>query len=197
MTGWETSGTVAIDVRRERFLAHLDDVTDGVEPRILQAESADPSLPGVKAIIYTDLPEAGMQTTFTYGLSCVGHEDWSSGRPELCLSVESDDPAWGLAAATVGERLRGRCPFTYGDVITFGERISEESAMTGFLVFAPAVLDAQDATGIDLGDAFPVTIQGLYPIYESELDFIDERGLETFWKSFDFDFYDVRRPAVV
>jgi len=197
MTESARSQALTGDTRVERFVAHLDDVTDGVEPRFFPVPSADSSLPGVTAIVYTDLPEAGLQTTFTYGLSCVGHEDWSKGRPELCLSVESTDLAWGIAAAAVGERLRGRCPFTYGDVINFGERISEESEMTGFLVFAPAVIDREDAIGIDVGDTLPVNIQGLYPIHESELDFIDEKGLEAFWQGFDFDPYDVRRPPVV
>lgn len=43
------------------------------------------------------------------------------GRPELSVSVRSDDPAWVLAIAYLAEQLRHECPFSYGDTINFGE----------------------------------------------------------------------------
>jgi hypothetical protein len=91
--------------------------------------------------------------------------------------------------------MRGDCPFSYGDTLGFGDRMSEESSMTAFVVFAPAVLDRSDFLNIDVGDDLPVSIAGLYPIYQTEREFIQARGLEAFWH-LDWDPYDVcREPA--
>ena len=63
-------------------------------------------------------------------------------------------------------------------------------------MFAPAVLGSGDYLGIDVGDALPVNIQGVYPIHRSELTYMREHGLEAFWNT-DWDPYDVRRPPAV
>jgi hypothetical protein len=68
--------------------------------------------------------------------------------------------------------------------------------MTSFAIFAPAVLDRSDYTGIDVGEALSVNICGLYPIHEAERRYIHSLGLEAFWK-LDWDPYDVRRRSVV
>lgn len=180
--------------RLQRYLAHLDSLSGGAEPRFWPVASTDPDLPEVVAIGYRDLPEQGMSTGLTYGLSLAEHPLWRHGRPELCICVQSDDPAWLLAAAYLAEQLRGSCPFEYGDTLDFGEPIARGSAMDGFVVFAPAVLDRVSAT-VDLGDDHPVHVQGLYPVHRSERELIRERGLEAFW-ALDRDLYDVTRgPA--
>lgn len=96
--------------------------------------------------------------------------------------------------------LRGQCPFSYGDTIGFGEQITPKSRMTAFVVFAPAVLDAE-ACRIDV--SVPgheghdiVHLAGVYPIHDSERQFIGERGLKMFW-DLEWDPYDVTRRPVV
>ncbi|MFJ6456202.1 hypothetical protein [Paenarthrobacter sp. NPDC091669] len=77
--------------RLEQFLSHLDDLSGGIEPRFFPIEKGHPGLPGVTAIVYDNLPECGMITGFTYGISLANHPLWRFGRPELCISVKSND----------------------------------------------------------------------------------------------------------
>jgi suppressor of fused protein SUFU len=178
----------------ERYLAHLDEISGGLEPEFQPIETTS-DLPRVTTIIYRDVPEPGHITGMTYGLSLADHEDWRLGKPELCVSVASTDISWPLAAAYLAESLRGECPFSYGNVIDFGE-ISPESAMTAFVVFAPAVLDPEYYQDIDVGGPTKINIAGVYPIHASEGEFIQEHGLEEFWH-LDWDPYDVTRPPAV
>jgi hypothetical protein len=164
--------------RVERFLAHLDGLTPGMEPRFLPVNPTSPRLNGVVAITYSDLPESGFLTTVTYGLSLADHPSWRLGKPELCISVRSQDDRWARAAAYLAEQLRGRCPFTFAETIDFGEPVSPESPMSSFVVFAPAVLDRARYLRIDVGDPLPININGLYPIHDDERLWIREYGLE-------------------
>jgi len=147
-------------------------------------------------MVYRDIPEAGHITGVTYGLSEVAHPDWHFSRPELIISVQSTDLAWPLAVAEMANQLRGKCPFVYGDVIDFGGKISEESAMSAFLVFVPSILERGAHRGIDVGAEQPVHISGMHPLYESEPAVVTEIGLDRFWKHPNFDLYDVHRAAV-
>ncbi|MEU8663099.1 suppressor of fused domain protein, partial [Actinoplanes philippinensis] len=122
------------------------------------------------------------------------------GRPELCISVRSDDDSWASVAGFLAERLRGSCPFSSGNTIRFGRPVAPESSLTSFVVFAPSVLDRADLR-IDVspdGHAGHDTIHltGLYPIHEDELRYITEHGLEAFWH-LDWDMYDTSRQSVV
>ena len=181
--------------RTELFLSHLDRLTGGADAHFSAIESTVPALPGITAIAYDDLPEPGHLVGFTYGLSLAEHDAWLYGKPELCICVRSEDRRWVLAVAYLAEVLRGRSPFSYGDVLELGEPVSPESAMDGFVVFAPAVVEEADAS-IDVGEDLPVHLVGMYPTYESERDYIDEHGLEAFW-ALGPDPYDVRRPPAV
>lgn len=188
--------------RAGRFAAHLQYVTGEATPEVYVAESTKPGLPQVTALCYRDLPEDGMVTAVTYGVSLATHPDWRNGGAELCLCVRSTDAGWPRALGAIGEQLRGVCPFAYGNTIDFGEPIAADTAMTAFFVFASSVVDREDAIGIDVGepDGGPpgdlITIQGVYPIHDSERRFIDERGLEAFWHA-EWDTYDVTRPPAV
>jgi hypothetical protein len=184
------------DSRAERYLAHLDRVSGGLEPRFTRVASTRPGLHGVTVMSYEGVPQPGMLTAITYGVSLAEHPEWTHGKPELLLSVSSLDPAWGYVLGHVAETLRGACPFSYGDTINFGEPVTPGSGLNAFVVFAPAVLGREDYTEIDVGDELPLSIQGVYPIHQSERAFIHEHGLEAFWNQ-DWDPYDVtRRPAV-
>ncbi|WP_284978679.1 suppressor of fused domain protein [Arthrobacter sp. fls2-241-R2A-200] len=181
--------------RLEQFLSHLDDLSGGIEPRFFPVEKSHPGLPGVTAIVYDNLPERGMITGFTYGISLANNPLWRFGKPELCISVKSDDVRWPLALAHIGEGQRGN-PFQIGDTINVGERIAPDSDMTAFVIFAPAVLDREDYTGINIGETLPINLSGLYPIHEAERRYIQDHGIGAFW-DLDWDPYDVSRPSVV
>lgn len=177
-------------------MAHLDGLSGGAEPRFLPIESTHKSLKGITAITYIGLPEPGMLTAITYGISLADHPEWRLGKPELCITVRSDDVIWARAVGFLAEQLRGDCPFCYGDTLNFGERVTDESDMTAFVVFAPAAMERDAFLDIDVGDDRPINIAGCYPIHESERQFIRANGLEPFWK-LDWDMYDVRRPSVL
>ena len=181
--------------RLSKFLEHLDAIFE-TEPEFFPVESKIPGATNLACMVYRDIPEADHVTGVTYGLSEVVHPSWHSARPELILSVQSTDTAWPLAVAQMANRLRGKCPFGYGDVVDFGENISEESEMSGFLVFTPAILAPGAALGIDVGAQQPLNLAGMYPIYKSEYAVLAEMGLERFWNHPNFDRYDVHRPAV-
>lgn len=178
--------------RLKQFLAHLDSIFQ-VEPEFFPFESRQPGYAKVVCMVYRDIPEEGSITGVTYGLSEVVHPDWKFGRPELTISVDSTDTAWPLAIAELASQLRGNCPFSYGNVINFGDQISDESAMSAFLIFTPSILEKEHFLDIDIG-AYNVNIAGAYPLYDSERELISEIGLEAFWHHPSFDMYDVGRP---
>src|SRR3954464_10945919 len=115
----------------ERFLDHLDRIFQQ-EPAFYQEDSLIEGVPGVTAIVYTDIPEKGYITALTYGLSLVKHKDWKLGRAELCISVESPDINWGKVVAFIANKLRGEFPFSYGQSIDLGEPVSADSRMDAF-----------------------------------------------------------------
>jgi hypothetical protein len=185
-----------VSSRFERFMAHLDAVSGGLEPAFHPIESTHDGLPPVHVIVYRDVPEPGTLTAITYGVSLADHAEWRLGKPELCLAIDSDDEAWALAAGHLAEQLRGTAPFRYGDTINFHDRPSPETDMTAFVVFTPAVLERDAFLDIDVGDTLPIHISGLYPIHDDERRYIHEHGLEAFWQ-LERDPYDPRRPSAL
>ena len=181
--------------RLSKFLEHLDLIFQ-TEPEFFPIESKLADAPHLACMVYRNVPEPDHVTGVTYGLSEVAHPSWGSARRELMISVQSTDIAWPLAVAELANQLRGKCPFGYGDVIDYGEKICEESEMSAFLVFTPSILAPDAALGIDVGAEQPLNIMGMYPIYDSERAALAELGLERFWKHPNFDRYDVRRAAV-
>lgn len=96
--------------RVERFLGHLDSLTDGAEPVFTPVAATKAGLPRVMVMGYRGLPQPGMCTAVTYGVSLAAHEEWQIGKPELTITVASDDESWGLAVGVLAEQLRGECP---------------------------------------------------------------------------------------
>ncbi|WP_028925821.1 suppressor of fused domain protein [Pseudonocardia acaciae] len=177
--------------RAARFLAHLDRLSGGVEPTFHPIEPSTPGGEKTWVIAYRNLAD-GLLTGITYGLSSTDHPDWRFGRPELIINVASTDISWALAIGHLVDRLRGDCPFSYGNTIDFGVPIAPDSTMSAFMIFAPSTLDPEDS-GIDVGDEKPINLSECYPIHDSELRYIAEHGLEAFWK-LDWELYDVTRP---
>ena len=181
----------------ERYLEHLEGVF-GKEPEFFKGDSLTKGLPGVSTLIYRDIPEKGMVTGVTYGLSLGNHPNWKLGRPELIITVDAADTSWAHAAGYLANKLRGDCPFSYGNTINLGEKISDGSDMDAFFIFAPSALrNKPDYLDIDIGTDYKIHIAGLYPIYESETKFIEKFGLEKFWKHPAYDMFDVKRRPLV
>ena len=179
----------------EKFITHLDRIFP-TEPEYFKEESETDGIAGVTSIVYKDIPEKGMITGITYGLSLGNHPDWKLGRPELIITVDSNDASWAQVAGYLANSLRGNCPFSYSNTINFREKISDKSEMDAFLVFAPSILDKKDFANIDIGLNYKINIAGLYPIYASEMEYIDKNGLEKFWKHPNFDMYNVNRKRI-
>lgn len=68
--------------------------------------------------------------------------------------------------------------------------------MDAFLVFAPSILDKRDFANIDIGLNYKINIAGLYPIYASEMEYIEKNGLEKFWQHPNFDIYNMNRKRI-
>ncbi|BCJ76441.1 hypothetical protein CS0771_59850 [Catellatospora sp. IY07-71] len=185
--------------RVEAYLAHLDQLSGGQQPEFRPVSKERRQPPGVTVLRYRGLP-AGMTTSLTYGLSLGEHPSWTAGRPELCLSVRSDDLRWSMAMGLVAERLHGDCGFRVGDVINFNSLVAPGSGMTAFLVAAPATVPPGQCR-IDVGGPGHeghdiVDLVGFYPIHDSERRYVREHGVREFWK-LDWDAADVTRPPVV
>jgi len=179
----------------ERYLNYLNDIFQQ-EPLYFMEDSLIDGLPGVASIVYKDIPEKGYTTAFTYGLSLVKHPEWKFGRPELCVSVASTNPSWENIGAHIANKLRGDCPFKYGQNINFGEQVSNDSEMNAFFIFAPSTLHRDDYSNIDIGADYKINIVGFYPMYADELDTYEQMGLEKFWHHPNFDNYSVNRKHI-
>jgi hypothetical protein len=177
--------------RIETYLQHIEGICGDSGQFFKISEADEPRL--VAVVAYSDVPEEGCITAFSYGLSTTEHPEWVAGRPELVISVDSKDMAWAVALGEVVRNGRDRCLFSYGDIVNFGEKISDESDMTHFLVFACTVLDAADIS-VELSDGV-VNLSQLYPIHASEVELIKKIGAERFVMSLDTDLFNVRRGA--
>jgi hypothetical protein len=182
--------------RAEKFLEYLDSLSGGVEPTFYPLDSLIAGAPPITCIVYDDLPEPGMLTGITFGLSEAEHPDWKISRPELTITVRSRDHRWALAVAEMANQLRGKCPFIYGNVIDFGCQISQESDMSAFFVFAPGSLDRAAYLDIEAHAPWKLSLAGMYPIYDSERAKIHDWGLDKFWHHPNFDMYNVKRAKV-
>ncbi|MGO4179853.1 suppressor of fused domain protein [Paenibacillus sp. TAF43_2] len=173
----------------EIFLEHIE-ATFGDEYQIKRINSIDDGSP-INLFIYNDLPEKGMMTFITYGLSEADHSEWVGGKPELILSLETNDPSWGFAIAHLVAERRGIKRFSFGDLFIFDEPVSEESDMVGFFAFAPSIID-NVTSRIETTDK-PIFLTGMYPIYREEIELYNEVGLQEFWFTEGFDLYNVKR----
>jgi hypothetical protein len=179
----------------EKYLKHLDDIFR-IEPTFYKNDSKIKGINGATSIIYENVPEDGTITGLSYGLSTVPHPDWKFGRPELSISVDSKESAWGDIPGYLANDMRGEFAFGYGQIIDFETQIADDSEMTAFFVFSPSFLEKEDYSDIDVGLDYKITIAGLYPIYKEEIAVFKRLGLEKFWHHPNFDLYSVNRPRV-
>ncbi len=175
----------------ELYLDYLD-ANCGSTPEFYKVSEGG-VIPPVYSVVYRDTPEKGTLTAFTLGLSSVDFAEWTVARPELVISVESDDVAWGLAVGHVAARARGKYGFCVGETVNFNAQISRESHMSAFVIFYPSIMSREQAT-LDLPDRKIAFLQ-LYPLYAGELHLIRTKGEQAFWQH-KIDTYNVRRPDI-
>jgi hypothetical protein len=178
----------------QKFIAHLDLITGRDETVIRKIDSTHEGLPSVHVFIYKEWPEQDLITGFTFGLSSAKHYNWKFGRPELMISVESKDEAWPLSVGFMAERLRGNCPFCYGNTINFKEKISQESELDAFLIFGPPFLK-KELQSVNL-EEFTCNITGMYPIFSQEIELYNDIGLEKFWHMDEWNPFNPKRKPI-
>ena len=179
----------------ELYLAYLEEIF-GQKPEFYGNASKVEGLPGVASMVFQHTPMEGLLTGCSYGLSLIDHPEWKVGRPELCLTVRSHDLSWAQVVGYLANELRGECPFVYGNTIDFGEQISKESEMNAFLIFPPAGIPANKFLNVDIGTNYRLNINGLFPIYQSEIAVYNEIGPEAFYQHPNFDIYNVQRNRI-
>lgn len=147
--------------------------------------------PPITVVSYPGVPESGCTTAFSFGLSSVAYPEWVNSRPELVISVNSLDSAWPIAMGEIIRNGRGRCAFSYGMILDFGQPIAEDSKISCFLVYACTVLHDSDLA-VQLPDR-RIHLSQVYPVYKSETSAILEVGAEGFVTALGIDLFDVQR----
>jgi hypothetical protein len=150
--------------------------------------------PKIRVFFFEHLPEVGCLTAVTCGLSHASHASWKLAKPELMVSLQSSNKNWGLGIAYFASAFFNEKSFRYGDVFKIDDPISPESSMNGFLVFAPPFSTQADFT-FDLSDR-KIALVGMYPVYEREIAYYDQVGLEKFWHTDGFEFNDPKREII-
>lgn len=160
--------------------------------RILEMQSE--GKPRIYVFYFNDLPEKGFLTAVTCGLSDSRRPEWKGGKPELIVTMQSQDPSWGLAAGYFASAFFDERRFSYGDVFKVDDPISDEGAMNGYLLFAPAFLDRENSR-FELEDRV-IHLVGLYPIHDEEIAIYDRIGLDAFWHAEGFELHNPARGVV-
>jgi len=175
----------------EKYLAHLDKIFKA-EPGFLK-HSKEGEFPPFHSFTYKDIPQAGMVTGFTCGVSLVEQPDGGNVRPELMICVDTEDDIWVLALSDIGHQHRGEYYFKPGDTINFNAKISEESEMTSFFVWHQNVI-REDHELVCLPD-WHIRFLQLFPVHDDERILIHEHGPEWLFELVD-DPCDVKRTSV-
>lgn len=176
----------------EQYLDHIDGIAGEKGTYFRISEGSDSP---VVIAAYKEVPEPECLTAFTFGLSCADHPEWTHGRPELVICVDSTDYAWALAMGEMVKNGRDDNLFSFGTILNFGMPVSNESAMSAFLVFACTMLEYDDAKVV-LSDR-TVHLSQLYPIYVEEIPLIKKIGPEKFHTDLGVDFFNTRRTPVI
>lgn len=150
--------------------------------------------PKIEIFYFEDLPEEGTLTGVTCGLSNSDHPDWTHGKPELIVSLDTNDKSWGFAAGYIASAFFNEKRFSYGDLFKLDDPFSNESEMNAYFVFAPSFLDQEQAT-FQLPDRV-IHLKGMYPLYDEEIETYNKIGLKAFWHSEGFELYKPGRSRI-
>jgi hypothetical protein len=178
---------------RDQYLKALDDLIGGGGRihEITDPDEADPVL----VVAYHGVPEQDHTTAFSFGLSSAKHSEWCFGKPELMISVNSNDHAWALCMGEIIKNYRDKCLFEYGTILHFRQRVVDECPMTSFFVFASSLFNKMQQRLV-LSDR-TINLAQMYPIYEEEASLVNEVGVENFFWEMGIDFCDIGRPLVL
>ncbi len=174
-----------------QYLEHLDRIFK-VEPRYFKHSKED-DFPPFFSFTYKDIPEKGMVTGFTSGVSFVDQPGGGNVRPELMVCVDTEDDLWVLALADIGYQHRGEYSFKAGDTINFNAQISKESEMTSFFVWHQSLI-SEDHEVVCLPE-WHIKLLQLFPVHDDERLLIHEHGPEWLFELVD-DPCDVKRGSV-
>jgi hypothetical protein len=106
MAARQSAPAATMPSNAELFVEHLRSVF-GDEDAIHKADAPEGG-PPVSVFVYKNVPEEGMITGVTYGLSLCPLAAWKFSRPEMIVAVESLELAWPCAAATFAALFRGK-----------------------------------------------------------------------------------------
>ena len=181
---------MCIKVAVEKYLEHLDTIFK-VEPTYFKY-SEDES-PALHTFTYKGIPEEGMISGFTCGLSLVEPPYNGNVRNEFLVSVDSEDISWVMAAADIVLKHRGNAAFQVGDTINFNAQVSKESGMSSFFIWHQGLIN--ESHELICLPEWHVRILQLFPIYDDERLIIKEHGPDWLMELVD-DPSDVKRESV-
>lgn len=139
---------------------------------------------------WKDRPAPGLSFYATIGLSI---SRLSEPAPELLLSVESPELAWGYSMGFVAAQARGKFGFEIGETIDFRAKIAPDSDMSAFLI-VPQMMFPENYNTVELDDGV-VELRQLVPLYDDEMKAIRTRG-PMFFANQQPDVANVRRDRV-
>jgi hypothetical protein len=180
--------------RFARFVERASSIV-GAQPDIHEVVPREPGDSEVFSLVFVDVPEPGLVTGVTYGLSL-----WQrlNARPvrELCTTMRSTDLAWPKVPARTVAVLRGMCPFDPGMVIGYKEPYVPPSGLSSLVLAStlpvPALADGIDVAPPDADTDDLVQIVAAYPVYPSEREAVHAVGLGAVFDS-DWDAERLRR----
>lgn len=175
----------------EKYFNHLYKIFK-TEPKYFKF-SDDDDFPPLHLLTYEYIPELGMITGITSGMSLVEPLGKGKLRKELLISVSSSDPSWALAMADIAYQHRETWRFEPGDVVRHHGKVSGESEMTSFLIWHQGVI-REDHETICFKE-WHTRIMGLFPIHDDERELIAKHGPEWLFELVD-DPCDVTRKSV-
>ena len=174
----------------EKYFDHLNKIFK-VEPSYFK-HSKNKEHPPFYSLTYKNIPSIGMVTGITCGISVAARSARNGLGIELMISVDTEDDIWVLALSDIGLQRRGQF-FHVGETINFGEKISQESEMTSFLVWHQNIIKENYET-VCFKDTH-IKILQLFPIHDDERQLIQKHGPEWLFKLVN-DPFDVRRKSV-
>jgi len=163
----------ALEFYRENLERLMQD-----QAQIFREKSVKKKLPLVYTLIFPKTHNRAL-TSFSYGLSFADHPD-QYNKIELYLQINSTDLAWAHIVGYLTNHLRGDCPFSTGEIIRLGQKVSTESNLNAFVVIAPDIFKAEEQLKDGRKNSSTIKLVNLLPIYEQETLTIQRIGLAGF-----------------
>jgi hypothetical protein len=178
--------------RAEKYLNYLKEKIN-VNAEVLGVEADNDDC--ILVAVCPNYPEEGLTTGFTYGLSEVQKDEWNEWKPELSITVTSEQMEWLLAAAHIVENHRHTSTFMPGSLFDIGNTIHPESEMQAFLVFNSSTDPDKIFDNIELMSPNDmVKVLALYPLYVGEVEMLHKVGMRKFFGLPEYKLFTLNRP---